>query len=90
MKRFDPSSRNLSLKEMLFNFLHSGFYTATQAELALGIRSGSMCLLRKALRDEGRLFVGDEVRCPITGHKANLITTNPKLISNDPFQAELF
>lgn len=79
-----------------YNYLLDGWKTASQAERDLGLRISNLTIYKRKLEKSKRLWVGKEVRCPITNRLANLITTNRELAERDfphlfnPVQASFF
>ncbi|MBK8282549.1 MAG: hypothetical protein IPK94_21015 [Saprospiraceae bacterium] len=72
----------------LYNYLLCGWKTAAQAERDLSLRISNITVFKRNLEKKGLLWVGEEVKCPVTGCKANLITTNPTLVSFDKLEVQ--
>ncbi len=66
-----------------FSLVYSGFFKKPQTMKELSVRTGidraNICWHSRALRLEQRIAVVKKTTCSITGHLANLYTTNPDL-----------
>ena len=69
-------------KRRIFNLLYdcpTGM-TRMQVSLHLDIERASVCRRVAELRDAGVLYVLRKGNCPITGERAEFLTTNKKLV----------
>jgi hypothetical protein len=76
--------------QAVYSFLQSHTATATQVATALNIYRPNLCRRKRTLEKCGKLAVIKKVVCPITKHKAGLLTTNPALFPPTPKQLNLF
>ncbi|NCB69044.1 MAG: hypothetical protein EOM47_09390 [Bacteroidia bacterium] len=78
--------------QILFDYLQNYVCTATMATAATGIVQKSICRYKRTLEKMGLLYVVDFKPCPLTGFKAQWITTNPFLFpkSESNIQLSLF
>lgn len=70
----------LNQKIKVYRCLLSGWFTASQVERFTGIRISNITIYKRQLEKSKLLVVGDTVKCPVTGKKAKLITTNVDLV----------
>lgn len=74
----------------VYTYLHSKPATATEVAIALNIYRPNLCRRKRALELCGQLAVLKKVVCPVTKHKAALLTTNPALFPPTSKQLNLF
>lgn len=67
-------------------FLTNCTATATEVAVALNIYRPNVCRWKRRLERQGYLTVIKQVKCPITKHRAALLTTNP---AHFPIQSQL-
>lgn len=79
-------------KELLavYQYLHSVPATATEVSVALNIYRPNLCRRKRTLEKSGQLAVIKHIVCPITKHRASLLTTNPSLFPPRSEQLKLF
>jgi hypothetical protein len=85
-KRQGKDNELLAVHDYLFE--HTA--TATQVSIALNIYRPNLCRRKRTLEKNGHLAVIRQVVCPITKHRAALLTTNPALFPPHPKQLNLF
>ena len=76
------------LREMV-QYLYSNPATATQVAVALNIYRPSVCRRKRTLEKRGQLAEIRKVICPITKHRASLLTTDPLQFPKHPVQLTL-
>lgn len=76
--------------QAVYTYLQTHPATATQVAIALNIYRPNLCRRKRTLEMVGKLAVVKQVICPITNHKADLLTTNPELFPKQPKQLNLF
>lgn len=74
--------------KLVYEYLKKQPATATQVSVALGIYRPSLCRRKRDLEKVGKLYELWKTICPITKHRASLLTTNPDLFP--PQQPTLF
>lgn len=74
----------------VYNYLLEHTATATQVAVALDIYRPNLCRRKRTLEKQGKLAVIKKVTCPVTKHRAALLTTNPALFPPKPTQLNLF
>lgn len=74
----------------VYHYLYSVPSTATEVAVALNIYRPNLCRRKRTLEKRGQLAVMKQVVCPITKHRAQLLTTNPSLFPPKPKQLNLF
>lgn len=69
--------------QYLFNFLQGRVTTAQDAAEKTGIPLKNLCRYKRILEQSGKLWVLYFKPCPVTGHLAGYITTDPKKVPQD-------
>jgi hypothetical protein len=79
-----------SQDKIIFDALKDTSLTASQIEILTGVKQKNICRYKRNLEKAGKLWQVKKVRCPITGHWAWSITTDPDKIQKQGIQLDLF
>ena len=76
-KSLNPEQNKDNELNAVKEFLSNCTATATEVAVALNIYRPNVCRWKRKLERQGHLTVIKQVKCPITKHRAALLTANP-------------
>lgn len=76
--------------QVFYEYLLINTVTASQVEAATGIKQKNVCRYKRVLEKANLLWEFKEIRCPITGHWAWTLTTDPNKVEVHSKQLNLF
>ena len=80
----------LSQEQKFYTYLKTHVTTCTVVSEAIGVPQKNNCRNKDRLQKAGLLWVVKIDYCPITGHKAQYLTTDPSKAPKQPRQLNLF